>query len=70
MNPSRKIQNDTLEAELNATRVKLYEQTKNMTAQERVDFFDKGAREILKAQGIDAKFVEAPPPKMPPTAQP
>jgi len=35
-----------------------------------VDFFNKGAREILKAQGIDAKFVQAPPPKNPPTPHP
>lgn len=57
MNTNR-IPIDTLEDELDAIRIQLYEQTKNMTAAERVDFFNKGSREILKAQGIDANFIE------------
>ena len=51
--------NDTLEQELNDTRIKLYEKTKDMTTQERVEFFNSGARDILARHGIKAN-VSAP----------
>jgi hypothetical protein len=51
---------DTLEQELNATRIKLYEQTKDMTTQERVTFFNNRGREILAQHGIKAKIAEMP----------
>jgi hypothetical protein len=52
--------NDTLEQELNAIRIKLYEQTKDMTTQERVAFFNNRGREILARHGINPKIVEMP----------
>jgi hypothetical protein len=51
---------DPLEEELNAIRVKLYEQTKDMTTQEQTDFFNNRGREILARHGIKAKIVEMP----------
>ena len=63
---TRKTQkNDTLESELNDTRIRLYEQTKNMTTQERVSFINNGARTILARYGIKANFAEPPPQKQP-----
>jgi hypothetical protein len=52
--------NNDLERELNATRIKLYEQTKDMTTQERVAFFNDRGREILTRHGIKAKIVDMP----------
>jgi hypothetical protein len=52
--------NDTLEQELDATRIKLYEQTKDMTTQERVAFFNNKGMEILKRHGIKAKITDVP----------
>ena len=57
--------NDTLESELNDTRIRLYEQTKNMTTQERVAFINNGARTILARYGIKANFAEPQPQKQP-----
>jgi hypothetical protein len=51
-----------LEDEINAIRINLYEQTKDMTTQERVDFFNKGAREVIKQYGVkNVKIVDALP---------
>jgi len=55
------MRNDALEAQLNATRIKLYERTKDMTTEERVAFFSRGARDILARHGIHAKYVETKP---------
>jgi hypothetical protein len=52
--------NDTLEQELDTTRIKLYEQTKDMTTQERVAFFNNKGMEILRRHGIKAKIAEVP----------
>jgi len=60
--------NNSLEVQLNATRIKLYEQTKHMTTEERVAFFNKGAKDILARHGIKAKYVEKAP--VSPQAQP
>ena len=54
------MQKNSIEDELDAIRIKLYEQTKDMTTEEQVAFFNNGAKEILARQGIKAKF--APPP--------
>ena len=54
------VKNNDLEQELNATRIKLYEQTKNMTTQERVTFFNNKGRDVLARHGIKAKIVEMP----------
>ncbi|MCL2434227.1 MAG: hypothetical protein FWD16_06915 [Clostridia bacterium] len=51
---------DDLEELLNATRISLYEQTKHMTTQERVAFFNKRGRDVLARQGIKAKVTELP----------
>ena len=52
------LNNDALEAQLNATRIKLYEQTKDMTTEQRVAFFNRGAKEILAKHGVHAKFAD------------
>jgi len=57
-NPAK---NNTHEDELDATRTKLYEQTKDMTTEERVAFFNDGAKEILARQGIHAKYARVVP---------
>ena len=54
------MRNDELERELNATRIKLYEQTKDMTTQERVAFFNNKGRGVLARYGIKATIVELP----------
>ena len=54
------IKNDDLEEQLNATRIKLYEQTKNMTSEEQVAFFNNRAREIMEQHGLKGNFVKAP----------
>ena len=54
------VMNNDLEQELNATRIKLYEQTKNMTTQERVAFFNNKGRDVLDRYGIKAKIEEMP----------
>jgi len=46
------MRNDELEMQLDATRIKLYEQTKDMTTQERVAFFNNRGKEILKRHGL------------------
>jgi hypothetical protein len=56
MNNATKVH--SLEDSLDATRIRLYERTKNMTAAERVDFFNQGARDILVRHGVKAKFAE------------
>jgi hypothetical protein len=52
--------NNPVEDELNAIRIKLNEQTKNMTSEEQVDFFNTGAKEILARHGVKATFADAP----------
>jgi len=47
---------NTVEDEINAIRIKLYEQTKDMTTQERVDFLNKIVKEGLERYGIKAKY--------------
>ena len=55
---SKICKDDTLENELNKTRIRLYEQTKNMTTKERVLFINKGAKAILESHGIKVNFAE------------
>jgi hypothetical protein len=50
--------NDNWEQELDATRVKLYELTKDMTTQERVAFFNKRGIETLRRHGVKTKVVD------------
>ena len=53
------MRNDELEEQLDATRIKFYEMTKDMTAQERVAFFNNRGHEILKRHGLKATVAEA-----------
>jgi len=70
MDADKKPTVDTLEDEIDAIRIRNYEKTKNMTADEEADYFNQRARDILKAHGLtDVKFVEAPPRKNPPVSQ-
>ncbi len=52
------MNNDPFEDELDAIRIKLYEQTKDMTATERVTYVNSRAKEILKAHGIKAVYMD------------
>lgn len=54
------MKNNELERQLDATRIKLYERTKDMTTEERVAFFNNGAKEILERHGIKARYAETP----------
>jgi len=57
---SEKTNNDSLENELDTTRVKISELTKGMTSQERAEYLNKRAREITSEQGLDVCYVSAP----------
>ena len=46
------MKNDTLEDELDAIRFKLYEETKNMSSEERLDYLRKRTAPVLKKYGI------------------
>ena len=49
-----------IEEELNAIRIKIYEQTKSMTVEEQADFFNRRTREAFAKYGITSKIVTAP----------
>jgi len=55
------MKRNPVEDELDAIRIKLYEQTKDMTSQEQVAFSNDRGREILARYGIKAKIAEVPP---------
>ena len=57
---NKTMRNNDLERELNATRIKLYEQTKHMTTQERVAFLNKMAMDGMARHGIKAKITAMP----------
>jgi len=57
---SKKQSNDNLEDELDTTRIKINELTRDMTSQERADYINKRAREITAEQGLDVCYVSAP----------
>jgi len=54
------MRNDELEKQLDATRIKLYERTKDMTTQERVAFFNNSGKEILKRHGLKTTIAHPP----------
>lgn len=54
------VKNSNIEEQLNATRIKLYEQTKDMTTQERVAFLNDKGRDILVRYGIKTQITEMP----------
>ena len=54
------MRNDELERQLDATRIRLYEQTKDMTTQERVAFFNNRGQEILKRHGLKTTVAQPP----------
>ena len=53
------MRNDELENQLDATRIKLYEQTKDMTTQERVAFFNNRGQEILERHGLKTNVAQS-----------
>ena len=57
---SKKQSSDNLENELDTTRIKINELTKDMTSQERAEYFNRRAREITTEQGLDVCYVSAP----------
>ncbi|MDR1330104.1 MAG: hypothetical protein LBK23_10945 [Oscillospiraceae bacterium] len=65
---NKTTKSDTVEEEMNAIRVKLYEQTKDMTVQEQTVFFRKMVQEGLVRHGINVRY--APTPATQPQAQP
>ena len=58
MKPMRNVK---LEADLEATRIKLFELTKDMTSEEQVIFFNKKGSEILIRYGLKTKISEGVP---------
>ena len=58
---SNEVKSNPVEDELDAIRIKLYEQTKNMTSHEQVVFFNNLAREAFSKHGIKARYGEVPP---------
>ena len=57
---NKTMKNNELEQELNIIRIKLYEQTKDMTSQEQIIFFNNMVKEGLARHGIKAKITEMP----------
>ena len=57
---NKTTQNNDLEQELNAIRINIYEQTKDMTTQERVAFLNKKAIDGMARHGIKTKITEMP----------
>ena len=49
------------EEELNAIRIKLYEQTKDMTSEEQVAFFSNMVKEGFLRHGISSRYMTVPP---------
>ncbi|MDR1564782.1 MAG: hypothetical protein LBS74_07485 [Oscillospiraceae bacterium] len=54
------IKSNPVEDELNAIRINLYEQTKDMTQPEQNAFFRNMAKAAFAKHGIKAKIVQAP----------
>ena len=54
------MRNNELERQLDATRIKINELTKNMTTQERVAFFNIRGQEILKRHGLKTTVSNPP----------
>jgi hypothetical protein len=54
------MKHDPFEDELDAIRIAIYEKTKDMTTEERVNYFNRRARESMKANNIRLKIIEAP----------
>ncbi|MDR3313302.1 MAG: hypothetical protein LBS96_02465 [Oscillospiraceae bacterium] len=63
-NPTKK---NSAEDEINAIRIKLYEQTKNMTAEEQTVFFNNKMKDGFAKHGITPCYAPPPPAR---TAQP
>ena len=57
---NKTMKNNDLEQEINIIRIKLYEQTKDMTSQEQTTFFNKMVKEGLARHGIKAHYADAP----------
>ena len=52
------MSNNPVEDELNNIRIKIYEQTKDMTREERVAYVNSRAEEILKPYGIKPVYMD------------
>lgn len=50
-----------LEDEIDAIRIKLYEKTKDMTADEEADYINRRARDIIKEHGLNITIMKALP---------
>lgn len=57
---NKTTQNNAVEDELDTIRIKLHEQTKDMTSKEQTSFFNNRAREIIAQHGLKVNFVKAP----------
>jgi len=51
--------NNPIEDELDAIRIKIYEHTKHMSSAERVEYFNRRTQEVFKEFGINAEIVSA-----------
>ena len=52
------MRNNELEEQLDAIRISLYEQTKDMTTKERVAFFNNRGLEIIKRSGLKTTIAQ------------
>jgi hypothetical protein len=53
------LASNPIEDELNVTRIRLYEQTKDMTTEDRVSFLNQKAKDVLAYCGIDTTMIES-----------
>jgi hypothetical protein len=54
------LKSNPVEDELDAIRIKLYEQTKDMTSEERVAYFNKMVKDGLAKHGIKLPYAPSP----------
>ena len=55
---NRRTKNNSAENELNAIRISLYEQTKDMTSDEQIEFFRTMVKEGFAKHGIRPQYAE------------
>ena len=53
----KSMRNNELEAQIDVTRIRLYEIIKDMTAEEQAEFFNNRGQEILHRHGLKTKIM-------------
>ena len=57
---SKNPKSNPVEDEIDAIRIKIYEQTKDMTSEEQVEYFNRRTLEAFEKFGIKSKIITAP----------